>query len=156
MTNHEFDPLKKQSNDDTIYIVSQYFYGNRTGTTIARDEVEYFVRVPLADYESEKEEFADLDIRIIPVPCTDNLVILYDQTAEDRYINIEFPEHYAEYGSYYKEKFGEEYTMHVACYIPEIDFTIHTRCIACRIDENGVYQSLQGEDFDYFMHYFTK
>ena len=35
--------------------------------------------------------------KIVIVPGTDNLVIVYDQLQEDHYVNVKFPEQYAEH-----------------------------------------------------------
>ena len=53
---------------------------------------------------------------------------------------------YKRHATEYKERTGRDFTMQVSCRIPEIDFEIHTRCFACRIDENGELQSLGNED----------
>lgn len=139
---------------DRIYIVSQYFYGNRTGTEISLDWVDHFLRGQLSREHYGPNDVLDVVRKIVRVPGTDNIVIVYDQTQEDRYVNVEFPEIYARDGADYKERWGEELTMHVSCEIPEIGFKIYTRCFACRMDCNGVMQSLEDGDGEKFIHYF--
>lgn len=46
-------------------------------------------------------------------------------------------------------------SVNVSCKIPELNFEIHTRCFACRIDENGDFQSLEAGDGEKYIKYFT-
>ena len=87
------------------------------------------------------------------VPGTDNIVVVYNKYEEDEYINVDFPRYLKEDGEYYRETWGEELKPHVSCEIPEINFKIHTRCIVCRVDENGVLQSLEEDDVGKFIDY---
>lgn len=138
---------------DIISVIAQQFYGNRTGTEIERDKVDYFLHGIHGLYDPK--DIANADRRIVHVPNSDGIVIVYDQTHEDHYVNVDFPELYKEYADWHRET-GREMTMHVSCEIPEIGFKIHTCCFACRIDENGVLQSLQNDDYKQFIHYFPE
>lgn len=141
-------------NEDSIFVICQYFYGNRTGTEINRNEVDYFLRGYISREYFRTEDIRDVARRIVHVPTSENIVIVYDQTQEDRYTNEEFPEIYARDGAEYLARWGEELKMHVSCEIPEIGFKIHTRCFACRIGEDGVLQSLEKDDYKHFIEYF--
>lgn len=143
-----------KNENNTISIIAQYFYGNRTGTKVDRDRVDHFLRGNISCEHSDDKDIQNVVRKVISVPGSENVVIIYDQTQEDRYVNIEFPEIYARDGAYYLERWGEELQMHVSCEIPEIGFKIHTRCFACRIDEEGVLQSLEKDDYKLFIHYF--
>lgn len=134
---------------DMISIISQQFYGNRTGTEIKREDVDSFITPKLPG------ENKTVDLKIIKVPHAENIVIVYDQNQEDEYVNVVFPEQYAENGKRYKECTGREMKMPVSCEIPEIGFKIHTRCFACRIDGNGELQSLEKGDANKFIEYFS-
>ena len=140
--------------ENTIFIISQYFYGNRTGTEITLDWVDHFLRGHLSRQLFGPEDVQDVVRKIVRVPGPENVVIVYDQTQEDRYVNEEFPRYYAEDGADYLARWGEELKMHVSCEIPEIGFKIHTRCFACRMNECGVLQSLEENDYKQFIHYF--
>ena len=140
--------------NDRIFIVAQQFYGNRTGTEINREDINFFLEGILSP-ELFPDEDNTVDRRIIRVPNTDNIVIVYDQNQEDYYVNVKFPKHYARNAEKYKEQTGGEFTMQVSCKIPELDFEIHTRCFACRIDENGEFQSLENGDGEKFTQYFN-
>lgn len=147
--------MTTMNSEGTIHVMAQQFYGNRTGTTVERERVDHFLRGHLSDIFGS-EDVKDVVLKTVRVPGSDNIVIVYDQTQEDEYVNVEFPEIYAMDGASYKEHWGEELTMHVSCEIPEISFKIHTRCIACRMDENGVLQSLEESDPEKFIHYFPE
>ena len=140
--------------DNCISIIAQQFYGNRTGTEVNRDEIGYFLRGCLSREVYKFEDLSDMDRRIVHVPGAEHIVIVYDQAQEDSYVNVEFPDIYARDGAKYLERWGEELKKHVSCEIPEISFKIHTRCFACRMDENGVLQSLERDDYKHFIHYF--
>ena len=140
--------------ENTIFIISQFFYGNRTGTEITLDWVDHFLRGQLSHELFGPEDIQDVVRKIVRVPGHENIVIVYDQTQEDRYVNEEFPRYYAEDDADYLARWGEELKMHVSCEIPEIGFKIHTRCFACRMNEYGVLQSLEENDYKQFIHYF--
>jgi len=143
-----------ETKNNCIFIISQYFYGNRTGTEIDRNEVDYFLRGEISREYFRPEDIQDVDRKFVRVPGSENIVIVYDQTQEDTYVNVEFPEIYARDGADYLERWGEELKMHVSCEIPEIGFKLHTRCFACRMDDNEVLQSLEKDDYKQFIHFF--
>ena len=142
----------EETRKNNISIISQFYYGNRTGTEVNRDRIDYFLRGYQGNYHPDDIE--DVARKTVLVPGTDNIVIVYDQTQEDRYVNVDFPERYAQDGAKYLERWGEELKMHISCEIPELGFKIHTRCFACRMDKNGVFQSLEDADIEKFIHYF--
>ena len=148
----ELSTQAASNTEDRIYVISQYFYGNRTGTEVFRDRIDYFIRGHLGNYCPS--DIADVNRKTILVPGTDNIVIVYDQTQEDHYVSVKFPAILAEDGDDYKARWGEEMKIPVSCDIPEMGLKLHTRCFACRIDEHGVLQSIQDEDIVKFIRYF--
>jgi len=146
--------MTKIENNRSIRIISQFFYGNRTGTEIEHDWVDHFLRGQLSRELYGSEDIQDVVRKTVRVPGSEKIVIVYDQTQEDRYVNEDFPEMYARDGAKYLKRWGKELKMHVSCEIPEIGFKIHTRCFACRMDENGVLHSLEDDDYKRFIHYF--
>ncbi|MDD6467321.1 MAG: hypothetical protein PUF50_03965 [Erysipelotrichaceae bacterium] len=96
----------------------------------------------------------DVERKMVHVPNFEHVVIVYDQKQDDEYVNVKFPEYYAEEGASYKEHWNEELKMIITCKIPEIGFEIHTRRFACRVDENGVLQSLENGYEEAFIHNF--
>lgn len=144
-----------QARKDMIFIVAQGFYGNRTGTEIRRGEVDYFLKGILNPKLFPGED-KSVDRRIVPVPGSDGLVIVYDQNQEDEYMNVTFPERVAAHSAEYFENTGREMRPWVSCTIPEIGLELHTRCFACRMDESGSFQSLEDGDGDAFVKYFPE
>lgn len=154
----EIEEMRKNSikkDTDSIYIVAQCFYGNRTGTIIERNDINFFLKGILSP-ELFPGEDKTVDRQTVRVPGSDNIVIVFDKNQEDEYINVKFPKQYAEDAERYKASTGKEMKMQVSCEIPEIALTIHTRCFACRIDENGEFQSLEAGDGEKFIDYFTR
>ena len=121
---------------DKIFIITQAFYGNRTATEINREEINFFLRGILSP-AFLPDGANKVDRKVVRVPHTENLVIVYDQNQEDEHI-------------------ASNKRKYVYCEIPEIGLKIHTRCFACRIDENGELQSIERGDGKKFIHYFTE
>lgn len=142
-----------EARKDMVFIVAQGFYGNRTGTEIRREDINYFLKGILSP-ELFAGEDKTVDRRIIKVPGSENVVIVYDQNQEDKYMNVTFPEMLAEDGAEYFAHTGREMKPWISCSIPEIGVELHSRCFACRIDENGEFQSLEDGDGDVFVRYF--
>lgn len=149
----EMREAEQQNKNDRIFVIAQCFYGNRTGVQVERKGIDSFLLgyTSAVDLSQTGEK---VERKIVRAPDTDNVVIVYDQIQEDEYVNVKFPEQYAEHAEKYKERTGRDFTMQVTCKIPEIDFEIHTRCFACRIDENGELKSLENGDDEKFIEYF--
>ena len=145
---------KMKVSNDSIKIIAQSFYGNRTATEIKREDINFFLKGILSPALFPKED-KKVDRKIVRVPNADNIVIVYDQNEEDEYINATFPKSYERNAVKYNERTGKDYTMHITCEIPEINFKIHTRCFACRIGEDGELYSLEKGDSKKFISYFT-
>ena len=96
------------------------------------------------------DDFSDVELRTIPVPGYENIVIVYDQTHEDEYLHSDL----ARLAEERLKEFGEYPYYYITCSIPELGVELHTRCFACRIDGNGVFQSLEDGDDDKFIDYF--
>lgn len=125
-------------NKNLIKIVSQAFYGNKMGTEIEVEELDRFVLGHLDDFETNEE----IDRTIINVPNTNNLVIVYNKYQEEERLQR-------------KEKLLKEdgYELKPLATIPELDLKLYSRCIVCRMNEQGEFESLQKEDYDKFMKY---
>lgn len=113
----------------TIEIMAQAFYGNRTLTKINPENIDGFILGYLGNSISLTE---DIDRTIIRVPGTDSLVIIYNKNQESRHQDSS-----------------------PLAIIPEKNLEIHSRCIACRIDDDGSLTSLEPEDVDVIIRYFT-
>ena len=124
---------------DQISIIAQGFYGNRTGTRIQADEVDRFILGYMSDEFPVTEP---IDRTVIHLPGSDEFVLIYNKYQEE--------EHLA-----YKAKVFEEenYVLKPLVDIPEMDLEIYSRCIVCRMDENGEIKSLENDDFKIWNQY---
>ena len=128
MNNKEENSMKK----DLINIVAQAFYGNRTATEINRNEIDRFI---LGYLDNSIEITSQVDRTIIHVPNTDNIVIVYNK---------------------YKENKAKSRNMKPLVTIPEINIEIYSRCIVCKMNEDGEFESLYNDDCDKFMKYLAE
>ena len=130
--------LRKKKN---ILIVAQAFYGNRTVTEICEDEMDRFILGYLSNELTITEK---IDRSIIHVPGSDNIVFVYNKYEEEKSRED-------------RDRFLEEdnWEMKPLAVIPEMDIKLYSRCIACRLNEDGKFESLEDEDFIKFMHYLT-
>lgn len=146
----EMRQQEEKMRDVYISIIGQCCFGSRTKIKIPRSDAKRFISnciSPLPD-----DYFNDVELRTIPVPGDENIVIVYDKTREDEYINGTLSEHYDDY----RKRRGEETPPKETCIIPELGVELHTSCFACRIDKNGVFQSLEERDEELFIDYFTR
>ena len=121
-------------NKHLIRIMAQAFYGNRTATEIERGEIDRFVLGYL-----DKNIFVDdarIDRTIIKVPNTDNIVIVYNK--------------------YEEEEARENKMLKPLIVIPEDNIEIYSRCVICRVDENGEFEDLRKEDFEKFIEFLAE
>lgn len=127
---------------DLIKVVAQGFYGNRTGTEINREEIDRFVLGYLDDSITITEK---IDRTIVNVPNTDNIVIVYNKYEE-------------EYELARKEKLlnEENYELKPNVIIPENNFEIYSRCIVCKVNEDGEFESLKNGDYEKFVKYLAE
>ena len=117
--------------ENLINIVAQAFYGNRTATEINREEIDRFI---LGYLDDSIEITSQIDRTIVSVPNTNNIVIVYNKHEENKTDNNVKP----------------------LVIIPENDIEIHSRCIVCRMNDDGEFESLQNDDFDKFIKYLAE
>ena len=119
-------------NNNLINIMAQGFYGNRTATKIDKDDVDRFV---LGYLDKSLEVRSKIDRTIIHVPNTDNIVIVYNK---------------------YQEEETRLYNNKPYVVIPENNIKIYSRCIVCKMNNEGELESLQNEDCDKFIKYLAE
>lgn len=124
-----------------IIIVAQAFYGNRTVTEICEDNMDRFILGWLTDSVPIKEK---TDRSIIHIPGSDNIVFVYNKYQEEEHRE-------------YRDRILKEHNVRVKplAVIPEMDIVLYSRCIACRMNEKGEFDSIEEEDYDKFMHYLS-
>lgn len=65
--------------NELICIISQAFYGNRTGTEIRRENIDRFI----LGYQTDDFDVTDpIDRTVIHLPGSDNLVLVYNPKSE--------------------------------------------------------------------------
>ena len=131
----------KENKKNSIFVIAQGFYGNRTGTDVRREKIDRFI----LGYIDDSIDFGDpIDRSIIRIPNTDNLVLIYNKFSEEKRL-LE------------KEKLlaKENYHLKPLAVIPELDIELYSRCIVCRMNEDGEFDSLQDEDCEKFMQYLS-
>lgn len=119
--------------NNLISIVAQGWYGNRTGTEIRKEDVDSFI--------CDKK----VDRTFIPIPNTENIVILYNKYNEEEWLKK-------------KKDFLENknYVAKPLAFIPEKNLEIYSRCIVCRINDEGGVESLEEGDYEKFVKYLAE
>lgn len=125
-----------------LNVVAQAFYGNRTRTTVYENDLDRFILGYLNDSFVVNKK---IDRTIVNIPNFDNIVIIYNKYQEEEELKR-------------KEKLlkEEDYELKPLVIIPENNFEIYSRCIVCRIDENGELGSLQNGDYQKFVKYLAE
>lgn len=127
---------------NVIGIVSQAFYGNRVGTEVKKENIDSFI----LGYQSNDIPVTEpIDRTIINIPNTDNIVIVYNKYEEEAALNRK--------EELLKEK---DYVLKPLAVIPEENVKIYSRCIVCRINENGELESLREGDYEKFVKYLSE
>lgn len=126
-------------NNDLIRIISQAFYGNRTGTRIRRENIDRFI---LGDQSDDLPLTDPVDRTIIHLPDSDNLVLIYNKYQEKERLET-------------KERALREdnYVIRPLASIPELGLDIYSRCIVCRMNSAGELESLGEGDSEIWGRY---
>ena len=129
---------------NSIGIISQAFYGNRTYTEIDIEDMDLFIHGYL-DRNCASEEGRDSSGRtVVKVPGSEDIVLIYDQNQEHRVLQ-----------GMEKEK-EDGYERRPLAEIPELDLTLYSRCIVCRLEKDGSFASIRQEDCSRFMQYLAR
>lgn len=125
-----------------IGIIAQAFYGNRTYTEIRPEEVDAFIHGLLGGPHTPIDTSKRTIVRI---PGTENLVMIYDADQEEKTVR------------WAEDLQGKEgHTMKPLAEIPELGLKLYSRCIVCRMNNDGELESLEGEDSNKFMKYLAR
>ena len=125
--------------NELICIISQAFYGNRTGTEIRRENIDRFI----LGYQTDDFDVTEaIDRTVIHLPGSDNLVLVYNKYREEERLKV-------------KERALREdtYVIKPLAVIPELNLEIYSRCIVCRMNADGVFESLAEGDFKIWDRY---
>ena len=134
--------------NDQIAILIQQFYGNRTMTFINPDEFDAIMLGCLdKKWFEERHDREKIDRTIIRVPDTENVVLVYNKYQEE--------ERLKELQHFIQEVYKNRYRFNPSAVIPEMGIVLFSRCIACRINEDGALISLEKEDYPKVVQYLT-
>lgn len=131
-------------------IIAQGLYGNRMMTSI---DPEHFDALMLGYLDMGAYEFMrneeKIDRTIIRVPDTENLVLVYNRFREEKRLRSlqEFIQ------TVKVDKFTR---FNPSAVIPEKGIVLYSRCIACRITEEGELVSVEQGDYEKVCRYLTQ
>lgn len=137
---NKYEALAADANEDLITVVSQAFYGNRTGTEIHKDKIDRFILGHLDDYRFDDP----IDRSIVYLPGSDKLVLIYNKYQEADRLECK--------NRVFKE---DNYVIKPLARIPELNLEIFSRCIVCRMNPAGELQSLEEGDFVIWNRYLS-
>lgn len=114
--------------NELISIISQAFYGNRTGTEIRRENIDRFI----LGYQTDDFDVTEpVDRTIVYLLGSDTLVLIYNKHREEERLEVK------------ERAFREEnYILKPLASIPEMNLDIYSRCIVCRMNAEGVFESV--------------
>lgn len=131
-----------RKNGDLLTVVIQALYGNRVITEMRKEDIDKRIHGILSDVVPMPEKIGRTMIR---VPDTENLVFVYDKYAEE------------EERQYHEELIRETGRgLKPLAEIPEENIVLYSRCLVCRLRDDGALASLEDEDFEKFMHYLAE
>ena len=115
-----------------IKVMMQGFYGNRTIVTIKEEDFDYMM-LGILDKKLIPIDKDRIDRSIIHIPNAEHIVIVYNKHEE--------------------EKRKSQTNIKPLVNIPEGEISLFSRCIVCRMNNDGEFESLQTEDFEKFICY---
>lgn len=138
----ELDAAHERMKGTFINIIAQAFYGNRTGTEIRPENMGRFI---LGYLDNDIDVSKPIDVTAVRIPGSEKLVLVYNKYEEEeaRQRNAEHAQN------------GERVTKPLAV-IPEENVELYSRCIACRMNEEGKFESLEREDYGVLERYLAE
>ena len=138
-------------NENRIPVLIQAFYGNRTVTFINPDHFDGIMLGYLnhelfeksLDHHNEK-----IDRTIVRLPGTDNLVLVYNKYQEEKDLNS--------LQEFIQELRRTESRYNPTAVIPELGLVLYSRCIVCRMNENGELSGIEAGDPEKAMKYLAQ
>ena len=128
--------------NNLLNILAQGHYGNRTWTEVREKNIDRFI---LGYMNEEFEVVEPIDKEIVRIPNTDNIVVVYNKYKENKRLELK------------EEALRENgYELKPLVNIPENNVEIYSRCIVCRINYNGEFESLEDGDYEKFVKYLAE
>lgn len=130
------------TNNETIFIISQAFYGNRTGTEIRREDIDRFI----LGYQTDDFDVTEpIDRTIVHLPGSDELVLIYNKYQEAERLETKV-----------RALREDNYVIMPLATVPEMNLEIYSRCIVCRMNATGEFLSLGKGDYEIWGRYLAK
>lgn len=129
------------NNKDLITVVMQAMYGNQTYMQLRDEDMDYYILGILdKSFVNESDRF---DRTIIRIPNS-NCVLVYNKYQEEEELKR-------------KQELLEKksYNLKPLAVIPELDVTLYSRCLICRIDDNGKLISIEEDDNELVIKYLS-
>lgn len=128
--------------NNAITIIAQAFYGNRVATEIKPENLDRFI---LGYQTNDIKVTESIDRTIINIPNISGVVIIYNKYEEEKERQR-------------KEELLKEnnYVLKPLAVIPELNLEIFSRCIACRMNENGEFEDLREDDYEKIVKYLAE
>ncbi len=117
-----------------------FLYNSAIKTTTANEKegegIDRFILGCMnAELAKEVIKPEDIDRTIVRIPGAENLVLIYNK---------------------YQDKENKERGIRMTSNIPELGLVLNSRCIICRMDDEGTFASIEDEDFDKVMQYLAR
>ena len=124
-----------------IGVIMQAFYGNRTYVEIGEENIDHMLQ---GNTDKSMSLSYQPDRTIIRIPGS-QCVILYNkyQEEEKRKQNARW-------------KAEDGYEAKPLAFMPEQGIEVYSRCFACRMSEDGVFESIKEEDCDLVFGYLMR
>ncbi len=127
---------------ESIRVMIQAFYGNRVITGTLPEQMDGLI---LGNPDGSVYFDKPVARTIVRIPGTDNLVLIYNRFQEEEMLrDNEQP---------LPEKFHPAKPLAV---IPELGLELYSRCLVCRMNDEGKFESLEKEDLEKFIHYLAE
>lgn len=127
--------------NNCISIITQAFYGNRTATEIRKESLDRFI----LGYQSDDIQITEpIDRTIIHLPGSEKLVLIYNKYQEEKSLELKA-----------RALREANYAIKPLASIPEAGIEIYSRCIVCRMNADGEFESLGKGDFEIWGHYLS-
>ena len=150
-TINSYNSILAKYNENKIPVLIQGFYGNRTVTLVAPEHFDEYM-LGCLDHElfmkSYNKGTVKVDRTIVRLPGTENLVLVYNKYQEEEALNSlqEFIQELRRTDSRYNP----------TAVIPELGLVLYSRCIVCRMNENGELSGIEAGDTEKAVKYLAQ
>ena len=148
---NSYNSILAKYNENKIPVLIQGFYGNRTVTLVAPEHFDEYMlgwlnhELFMESYNKGREQ---IDRTIVRLPSTENLVLVYNKYQEEEALNSlqEFIQELRRTDSRYNP----------TAVIPELGLVLYSRCIVCRMNENGELSGIEAGDTEKAVKYLAQ